>query len=144
MSDMSDEKYADKWPEMRMKHLELLQGVISRMANQSANLKNYCMTLVAGIIGLSVAVQKPDALLYAMPVVLVFAALDANYLKLERAFRAQYNSVRKEPIDQASDFLITPGWETGRKWYESLWSWSVFWFYAPLVVILGVIYYLMS
>lgn len=44
---------------MRMKHLELLQCVISRMGNSSANAKNYCMTMVAGLLGLSAAVSKP-------------------------------------------------------------------------------------
>jgi hypothetical protein len=55
---MSDDK-DQLWTEMHMKHLEMLQGVITRMAGNSASLKNYCMTIAAAIIGLSAAIQKP-------------------------------------------------------------------------------------
>ena len=48
---MSDE-FRDKWPEMRMKHLELIQNAISRMGSNNANLKGYCMTMVTAVIGL--------------------------------------------------------------------------------------------
>ena len=33
----------------KMKHLEMIQGVISRMANNSFMLKGWAVTLVAGI-----------------------------------------------------------------------------------------------
>ncbi len=137
-------RHEDRWPEMRMKHLELLQNVVTRMGNSSAGLKNYCMTLVAGMIGLAAAVQKADILLYAMPIIIVFAILDANYLKLERAFRSQYNVVRQQKIDKEPDFLIETGWGKNHKWYESLWSWSVFWFYAPILIIMLIVYWLME
>ena len=138
------EKYEERWPEMRMKHLELLQNVVTRMGNNSASLKNFCMTLIAGIIGLAAAVQKPEALLYTIPIVLIFAVLDANYLKLERAFRSQYNVVRKQKLDKEPDFLIETGWGKSHKWHQSLWSWSVFWFYFPVVILMAFIYWIMS
>ena len=39
------------WTEMHIQHLQMLQGVIARMASNSASLKNYCMTISAAIIG---------------------------------------------------------------------------------------------
>lgn len=139
---MSDE-YKDRWPDMRMKHLELIQNVVSRMANNSSSLKNYCMTLVAAMIGLSAAVRESDILLYLLPIILVFALLDANYLRLERSFRAQYDSVRKGALDTEPDFLITTGWGANHKWYQSLWSWSVFWFYSSLVIAIFMVRWVM-
>ena len=135
------EDFKDKWPEMRMKHLELLQSVIGRMGNSSANAKNYCMTMVAGLLGLSAAVSKPQMLLGVVPLVLIFSILDASYLRLERSFRSQYDQVRKDKLDQAPDFLITTGWSQNHHHHESLWSWSVFWFYSPILVTLLAVYF---
>ena len=39
--------------EKKLKHLELVQGVISRMANNSFMLKGWAVTLVAGIFVLA-------------------------------------------------------------------------------------------
>ena len=50
------------WTEMHIQHLQMLQGVIARMALNSASLKNYCMTISAAIIGLAAAIQKPEIL----------------------------------------------------------------------------------
>ena len=39
--------------EMKLKHLEFIQGIITRMANNSFMLKGWAVTLVAGIFALS-------------------------------------------------------------------------------------------
>ena len=79
------------WTEMHLKHLEMLQSVIGRMAGNSAGLKNYCMTIAAAIIGLAAAIQKPEILYYTSPLIVIFGVLDGHYLRLERAFRDQYS-----------------------------------------------------
>jgi hypothetical protein len=76
---MPDE-FRDKWPEMRMKHLEFVQNAISRMGSNNANLKGYCMTMVAAVIGLSAAVSKEQIIIYSLPIVITFSVLDAAYL----------------------------------------------------------------
>jgi len=38
--------------EAKLKHLELIQGVINRLAGESARLKNWSVTLVAGLFAL--------------------------------------------------------------------------------------------
>ncbi|MEP2717330.1 hypothetical protein [Pseudophaeobacter sp.] len=64
------------WIDMHMKHLEMLQGVVTRMAGNSASLKNYCMTIAAAIIGLAAAIQKPEILYYTAPLIIIFGVLD--------------------------------------------------------------------
>jgi hypothetical protein len=108
MVSLADDDFQGHWADMRMKHLELIQSVIARMGNNSTNLKNYCMTLSAGVICLAAAVQRSDILLFSLPIVIVFSILDTNYLRLERAFRDQYESTRKQHIDCQPDFLISP------------------------------------
>jgi len=134
--------HQDKWPEMHMKHLELIQNAVTRMGNQSASLKNYCMTLVAGMIGLSAATEQSRILLYVLPIILVFAVLDANYLRLERAFRSQYDSIRRTPITEQPDFEISTNWGAAHTLMASFWSWSVAGFYAPMVAVLLGTYWL--
>ncbi len=140
---MPDSGYESHWADMRMKHLELIQSVIARMGNNSASLKNYCMTLAAGVIGLAAAVQKPEVLLFSIPIILVFSILDTNYLRLERAFRDQYEDTRKRDIDCQPDFLISPNWSASNNWLKIFFSWSVFGFFFPIMSIMVAINYAM-
>lgn len=47
----------DKLVDLRIAHLNMIQGVISRMSGFSASAKNFCVTVSAAII--AVAFQKP-------------------------------------------------------------------------------------
>ena len=64
----------------KMKHLEMIQGVISRMANNSFMLKGWAVTLVAGIFVL--AGKDTDKLYFLVAYIpaIVFWVLDAYYL----------------------------------------------------------------
>lgn len=127
------------WTDMHLKHLEMLQSVIGRMAGNSAGLKNYCMTIAAAIIGLAAAIQKPEILYYTSPLIIIFGVLDGHYLRLERAFRDQYNSVRRGGIIDKPDFVISPSWTAGHGLMSGFWSWSVWLFYLPIVAVFLII-----
>ncbi len=73
-------------------HVAILQGVIGRMAANSAAGKTWCVGLVSGIVVLLVSRGSPDFLWVALIPLALFAFLDAFYLGLERRFRAQYNA----------------------------------------------------
>jgi hypothetical protein len=73
------------------KHLDILQGIVSRLAQNSSNCKNWCVTLVAGVLVLSLS---KDGTRHLVPIIagipiLIFWWLDAYYHSLERAFRRQ-------------------------------------------------------
>lgn len=82
----------------RIKHLELIQGVITRMANNSFMLKGWSLTVVTGILALGAAAPGNHKLLWliGMPVFL-FWCLDGYYLWQERLFRRLYDDVRTSP-----------------------------------------------
>lgn len=134
------EDFRDKWPEMRMKHLELVQNAITRMGTNGANLKGYCMTLVAAIIGLAAAVSKEQILIYTIPVVFGFSVLDAAYLSLERGFRAHYDEIRVRSIDSQPDFEVKT---TAHSFWDAYISWSVAGFYLATVSVMVAISLLM-
>lgn len=132
--------HRDKWPEMRMKHLELIQAVIARMGTNTSGLKGYCMAMSAAIIGLSASVSKEQILLYTLPIVFAFSLLDAVYLSLERGLRGQYNSIRQLPLDSQPDFEISP--QTSSL-FSAFFSWSVAGFYSVIVLIMIIVSLLM-
>jgi hypothetical protein len=126
--------HREKWPEMRMKHLELVQNAITRMGANSTALKGYCMAIVAAVVGLAGAIEKPRILLLAVPIVFVLSVLDASYLRLERGFIRQYNSLRVMGLDRDPDFEIEPDLSSGI--FKTYFSWSVIGFYSAAAAIL--------
>jgi hypothetical protein len=122
----------------RIKHLELLQAVISRMAGASASMKRYCLLVVAAAIAFAATAKAPLIALAAALLTLVFWALDSMYLRQERWFRRLYDQVRIEPADQAPDFRIVPDAALRRTetFVSAAFSWSTALLYAPLVVFL--------
>lgn len=122
--------------ELRVKHLGFIQNIIARMGNNSATLKNYCMALVMGIIGISVTIKNSDILLFAIPIIFIFSILDSYYLRLERAFRKQYDHVRLLDINVAPDFQIIPNENMRPNWINIYFSWSIAVFYISIMAIL--------
>jgi hypothetical protein len=83
-------------PPEQVKHLELIQAVITRMAGNSALLKGWSVTLSSALIGWAAASNAhiKYALLGLLPPIF-FAVLDAFYLRQERLFRKLYDHVRR-------------------------------------------------
>ena len=69
-------------------YLQMMQGNIERMANNSANCKTWIVTIVAGFLAIGSGVEKLNGwiLISVIPIV-VFWYLDAFYLELERGMR---------------------------------------------------------
>ncbi len=77
-------------------HVEVMQGVISRMAENSRSCKVWCVTLVAAVLVLVARTGEPKHALIALVPTLLFLFLDSYYLALERAYiRAQNTFVGK-------------------------------------------------
>lgn len=72
-------------------YLGILQGIITRMANNSSNCKTWCITVVSAILVVIVDKKQPSYVLIALIPVLLFFFLDTYYLALERGFRDVYN-----------------------------------------------------
>ena len=78
------------------RHLEIMQGVINRMAENSRSCKVWCVTLVAATLVLVARTGEPQHTLIALVPTLLFLFLDSYYLALERSFIASQNTfVRK-------------------------------------------------
>lgn len=74
-------------------HLQIVQGVIQRMAENSRSCKVWCVTLVSAILVLVARTEQSQHVLIAFLPTLLFWALDSYYLALERGFRDSYDSL---------------------------------------------------
>src|SRR4051812_17385266 len=79
--------------ENKSKHLELIQNVIERMANNCFLIKGWCITLLTGIIVVAVKNSANSYLYIAFMPLICFWILDSYYLMLERNYRVLYNHV---------------------------------------------------
>jgi len=105
--------------EKRIKHLEMIQGVINRLAGNSFTMKGWSVTLVSALI--AIAVGKGDgrfALAGLLPAV-IFWILDGYFLWQERLFRSLFNAARLEHGSDPQNFFTmdtrpylksTPSW----------------------------------
>lgn len=91
--------------EYKMKYLELVQSVITRMASNSFMLKGWAVTLVAGIFALAGKDANKLYFLVAYIPVIAFWGLDAYYLLQERLYRSLYEKVRQTDEDNI-DFSL--------------------------------------
>lgn len=82
--------------EKKLKHLEIIQVVINRMAGNSFLLKGWCVTLVSAILALAAKDSNTDFILVAYYPVLMFWILDAYFLWQEKLFRKLYDEVRNK------------------------------------------------
>ncbi len=118
-------------------HLQMIQGVISRMASNSFSLKTLSVTFTAAVLAYLGAVATASRL---VPVaaglgVIIFWWLDAQYLRLEKLFRALYDCVReKQTTDYSMD--TKPFNRSIRPTWCVAFSWSVVWLYLLLLVVL--------
>jgi len=124
--------------DQRVEHLKLIQAVVTRMADMSAALKRYCITVTAAALALAAGTQIAGIALLAAPLVAVFWALDAMYLRQERWFRDLYDRAAE---DRVPLFQLTPPEEIRRSvgFPATLRSWATVGLYLPLIVFLLVV-----
>lgn len=124
----------------RLAHLSAIQTVIARLAGYSATVKNFSLTVAAGLIGLAWGkAGTAPLMLAAFGFALIFMCLDAYYLALERSFRATHMAVCARPLNQALDQGISAKRISSGDFLRAIGSISVWLFYAPLFVVLGLL-----
>jgi len=127
----------------QVKHLEMLQAVITRMAQNSFALKGWSVTIVAGILALGVAAGNARIVWLALVPALAFWGLDGYYLRQERLFRKLYDRVRKQagPDADAGPFSMnTKACEPDvAKWLRVCCSVTELGFHGPVVLVVVVL-----
>lgn len=132
----------DFYMEAKLKHLEFLQNIITRMANNSFLLKGWTIALISVIVGLNKDDMGWRVVLISFFLTIVFWILDAYFLGQERYFRARYNEVRKkEPqeIDFGMGLEGKPSSDTAV--IPVMFSFTLAIYYIALLVVVGLFGY---
>ena len=77
----------------KIKHLEFVQNVITRMNVNSFQLKGWMITIVSALLALYVNSENVLYVFVAVVPVIVFWFLDAYYLKQEALYRKLYQDI---------------------------------------------------
>lgn len=127
-------------------HLQMLQGVIARLAGNSAACKAWCVGLVSALTLVVAESAKLELLVVPMLPIILFASLDAYYLGLERRFRRAYDTFARKlhdgsaTVDDAFILAPRPKWrEIIGEGVEAVLSFSVWPFYGGLAALLWLI-----
>jgi len=100
---LSDDKLAD----LRVAHLNIVQGIISRISGFSANAKNFCITITAALVAVMFDKELPELAWAGLAVIVVFLFIDSYYLGLERQYRNLYKDICAAPLACAADLGIS-------------------------------------
>jgi hypothetical protein len=125
----------------KLKHLELIQGVINRLSTNSFLLKGWSVVLVSALFALSAPESRAAFVYLAYIPVFVLWGLDGYFLWQERLYRALYDHVRSQPdaeIDFSMDTSSFRGTSAGG-WVEAVLSRTLVAFHGVLIVAVVVV-----
>jgi len=117
----------------RLKHLELLQSVISRMANNSFLIKGWVTTISSALFALGAKEADSTYAFLAVYPILAFWALDAYYLHLEREHRKSYETAAA-PLNLGLSRRAAPEGYPSALFAASVWP-----LYVSVLVVAGLI-----
>ena len=126
--------------EEKLKHLEFIQNVITRMNTNSFQLKEWAIVIISAVLALYASTKNPCFIIIGVFPAFIFWALDAYYLMQERKFRGLYNDVAGvtekpkdiKPFEMRPDLYIK-----GKYSYLSvLFSKTIWILYLPIIIIL--------
>lgn len=124
--------------ENKIRHLEMIQGIINRMATNSFALKGWAVTLVAGIFALSSKDADKAYFLVAYIPIVVFWCLDSYYLLQERLFRSLYGKICEKgesEIDFSMDTSLPEFKVSQNNYFNCFISNTEIGFYFPLAIV---------
>jgi hypothetical protein len=120
--------------ENKIKHLEFIQNVITRMNSNSFLLKGWCITLISALFALAAKDANINYVLISYVVIPSFWVLDGFYISIERQYRDLYNEVRvKEESVIDFDMTASKYYKDDRTWPSGILSKTLIPFYGTSV-----------
>lgn len=151
---MCEHKPPQRDPEDTRKHLDFIQAIVTRMSAASSTAKAWLLPVVTAAYGYALTQNAESVALLGVGATLLFAYLDANYLRQEKRYRCLYRAVAEGDPDIQAFTLSTKalparftrdetgGWKDAPEWLErllpgpSVWrSWSIAPVYLTLVLL---------
>lgn len=129
--------------ENKIRHLEMIQKVVDRMAGNLFLLKGWSVTLVAALFALLASKDtNPRFIFIALIPIIIFWLLDGYFLSQERKYRALYKEVTGKSPEQIDFLMTTKKFKKGKNtWVRSIFSTTLIIFYGLLLVLLAILIY---
>jgi len=129
----------------KLKHLEFIQNVITRMNANSFLIKGWSITLVSALFALAAKDANLNYVLISYIVIPVFWMLDGFFVSTERQYRDLYDEIRTidaEKIDfnmNASKFC-----KGNRTWVSGIFSKTLLPFYGASITATLIVMFLIG
>lgn len=128
-------------------HLSMIQGIVTRLGQNSFLLKGWSVLLVSALLALGAASSEELVLVVAFIPVLAFWGLDGYFLWQERLFRRLYDHVRgqgEEDIDYSMDVGVVRTQASSPTWPRATFSRTLIAFHAVLLVTVFIIFLIVT
>jgi len=120
--------------ESKLKHLEMIQGVINRMAGNSFLLKGWSVTLISALFALAAKDSNQMFIYLAYFPCVTFWSLDGYFLWQERMYRKLYQDVSNVPPESINFDM------NASKYKSDIDSWFSVCFSVTLRIFHGVVF----
>lgn len=132
---MEDDKKMEE--EIKMKHLEFIQSIITRMNTNSFQIKSWAVAIVSALLALYADSEKIYYIYLAIFPTLIFGLLDAYYLHQERKYRELYKEVIQEESKVERFDLNAKDYKKGLlEYFKALFSRTIAPLYGCIIVAL--------
>lgn len=124
------------------KHLEFIQSVITRMNQNSSNIKTCYITILSAFFGIGKIglIKDVTIIIFILILSLIFCIMDSYYLYLGRGFRHLYEIVAniKQDVKLKGDFDMTIPQEDRalKRFFGAFCSQTEIWFYLGVFAVL--------
>jgi hypothetical protein len=117
--------------EMKIKHLEFLQNVITRMNSNSFLIKGWTITLVSALFALAAKDANVNYVLVSYIAIPVFWVLDGFYISQERQYRDLYKEIAAKSETEINFSMDASDYCKGdRTWLAGIFSKTLIPFYG--------------
>lgn len=131
--------------EAKLKHLEFIQNVITRMNSNSFLIKGWAITLVSALFALAAKDANINYVLISYIVIPVFWVLDGFYISRERQYRDLYSDVAKKPENDIDFNMDASGYNQGnRTWISGIFSKTLWPFYGVATIATLIVMFLIE
>lgn len=130
--------------ENRLKHLEFIQNVITRMNTNSFLIKGWTITLVSALFALAAKDANINYVLVSYFAIPVFWILDGFYISQEWQYRALYKEIAEKQGDTDFNMDASKFCKENRTWLVGILSKTLIPFYGVSVIVTLVVIFLIK
>ena len=124
-----------RFSDAALKHLEFIQGVISRLATSSFILKGWSLTVSGAFFGYSASHFNWPVATVGLLSAVAFWFLDAYYLRQERLYRIVYDKAARRDSEVPLFSMDTAAYKESAPWLDVMLSVTLSTFYGALMAV---------